>query len=190
MHIVILQDIYQEYLLWHGCSQIPRGIVRPHVITDGSNVYVGGGNSDRMEVSRTVMKYHTITNQWSCLPITAYNTFSMALVQGLVTVVGGCNVVTACVSNTLTSYEEDLKKWCVKFPSMPTKRCAASSVSMSTHIVVVGGISDDSSTYMNVVEVLDLSSMTWIRVCPFPKPVTFMSITSCSLTGRIYLLGG
>lgn len=166
------------------------GVVRPHVVTNGNHVYVGGGNSAKMEFTRTVMKYDTIANKWSCLPITAYYTFSMTVIDGLVTIIGGSSVVTACVCDTLTSYEERSNKWGSKFPPMPTKRCATSSVSSSNYVVVVGGIAEDDSGYLDVVEALDTSSMTWSTVCPFPMSVTFMSITACDLTGRIYLLGG
>jgi len=143
-----------------------------------------------MDFSRTVMKYDTLTNKWSCLPISAYYTFSIAVVKGLVTVIGGCNVVTACVSNDLTSYEEISRRWSTKFPPMLTKRCATSAVSTSTHVVVVGGIAEEDNEYLDVVEVLNTTTMVWSKVCSFPKPVTFMSITACNTTGKIYLLGG
>lgn len=170
---------------------MPFGTVRPHVVTSGNNVFVGGGNSGKVEFTRTVLRYDIAANEWSSLPITAYYTFSMAVIQGLLTLIGGSNVVTAYVSDALTSYEEGTKKWGVKFPPMLSKRCATSAVSTSTHVIVVGGISDgDDSTYLDVVESLDLSSMLWSTVSSFPKPVTFMSASVCSLTGRIYLLGG
>lgn len=168
---------------------MPCGMVRPHIVTHGNNVYVGGGNTGKMEFTRTVMKYDIATDIWTSLPITAYYTFSMILIKGLVTIIGGHSIVTACVCDVLTSYEDGSKKWSVKFPPMLTKRSASSAVSTSSHVVVAGGISDDD-VYVSVVEVLDISSMEWSVVCPLPQPVTFMSIAACNLTGQIYLLGG
>ena len=185
-----MQDICKTHLLWRGCSPIPCGVVRPHVVTDDTNIYVGGGNSGRMEFTRTVMKYDIVANKWSCLPITAFHTFSLVLINGLVTVIGGYNVVTACVSNTLTSFDKGSNKWCMRFPPMLTKRSASSAVAALSHVVVVGGISDNESNYVDVVEVLDTASMVWSICCSFPMPVTFMSIALCSLTERIYVLGG
>ena len=166
------------------------GEVRPHIVTIGNHIYVGGGNAGKMEFTRTVMKYDLTTGKWSLLPISAYYTFSMVAIKGVLTIIGGSNVVTACVSNALTSYEEDRGKWGAKFPPMPTKRCATSAVSTAGHVVVVGGISDSDSAYLDIVETLDMSCMEWNTVCPFPIPVTFMSITACSTTGRMFLLGG
>lgn len=77
-----------------------------------------------------------------------------------------------------------------KFPAMPKKRCASSATSTESYLIVVGGIAENDRQYLNVVEVLDLSTMTWMKADPVPKPVTFMPITACSVTNRIYLLGG
>ena len=134
-----MQDICKTHLLWRGCSPIPCGLVRPHVVTDDTNIYVGGGNLGRMEFTRTVMKYDIVANKWSCLPITAFHTFSLVLINGLITVIGGYNVVTACVSNTLTSFDKGSNKWCMRFPPMLTKRSASSAVAALSHVVVVGG---------------------------------------------------
>lgn len=177
-------------LLWRGCARIPCGAVRPHVVVKDANVYVGGGNTGKLESTRTVYKYETTKDVWSSLPITPYYTFSLALVKGQVTVVGGINVITAIASNTLATFEEDKQKWSHKFPPMPTKRCAASAVGTETCLVVVGGIAENSRLSLRTVEVLDLSTMKWAKGSPVPQPVTFMSITACSVTNRIYMLGG
>ena len=178
-------------ILWKGCARMPCGTVRPHVIVKETNVYVGGGNTGKLASTRTVYKYDSTVNSWSNLPITPYYTFALALVKGYVTVIGGMNVILSLASNSLYSFdEEETKKWCQKFPTMPTKRCASSATSSESYLIVVGGIAENDRQYLNVVEVLDLSTMTWMKADPVPKPVTFMSITACSVTNRIYLLGG
>ncbi len=72
-------------LLWRGCSRMPCGFVRPHVVSCDSTVYVGGGSTGKVETSRTVYKYRTIDNAWSSLPIAPYYTFALAVVKGCVT---------------------------------------------------------------------------------------------------------
>lgn len=99
-------------------------------------------------------------------------------------------VITNMVSNNLANYDYVTRKWCHKFPAMPTGRCAASAAANDSCLVVIGGIAENDRTYLDVVEVLDLATMKWARACPVPKAVTFMSITMCPQTGRIYLLGG
>ena len=72
-------------LLWRGCSRMPCGFVRPHVVSCDSMVYVGGGSTGKVETSRTVYKYSTTDNAWSSLPIAPYYTFALAVVKGCVT---------------------------------------------------------------------------------------------------------
>ena len=188
---VIVQQNKRSAILWKGCARMPCGIVRPHVVVKGTNVYVGGGNTGKLESTRTVYTYDTELNVWSSLPITPYYTFAMALVQGYVTVIGGVTVISSVVTNTLFSFDEEkMNRWCQMFPAMPTRRCATSAVSTETYLVVVGGIGENEQVYLDVVEILDLSTLTWLKAEHVPRPVTFMSISVCSVTNRIYLLGG
>lgn len=99
-------------------------------------------------------------------------------------------MITNVVSNALANFDDNTKKWCHTFPAMPTGRCASSAIANDKYLIVIGGIAENDRTYLDVVEVLDLATMKWARASPVPKPVTFMSITVCSVTNRIYLLGG
>ena len=177
-------------LLWKGCACMPAGVVRPHIAVKEKCVYVGGGNATKLDASRTVYKYDTEANIWSSLPITPYYTFSLALVKGWFTIIGGVAVISSVVSSALASFEEKTKKWCHKFPAMPTGRCAASAISTNEYLVVAGGLSYSDYTHLDIVEVLDLLTLTWAKSDPVPKPSAFMSITVCSVTDRIYMFGG
>lgn len=106
------------------------------------------------------------------------------------TVIGGTSVLSALVTNILASFDEDSKKWCHKFPAMPTKRLASSAASTDSHLVVIGGIAENDRSSLNVVEVLDFSTLKWSTASPLPIAVTFMSMTICQDADRIYMLGG
>jgi N-acetylneuraminic acid mutarotase len=84
-----------------------------------------------------------------------------------------------------------VNKWKKTLPPMPTRRRAASATTLRNNLVVAGGIhEEDGKSYLSTVEVLDTEKQLWSRVCSLPKPTNFMSMTSCELTDRIYLLGG
>ena len=187
-----MESVWKESLLWRGRAPLPCGVVRPHVVTRGTCVFVGGGSTGKLEFTRTIFKFEKQKNEWSNLPITPYFNFSMALVDDRVTVVGGVSVITSQVSNALASYEESAGahgKWShSRFPPMPTKRSCTSSTSISKYLVVVGGIGEGDDNYLNTVEVLDVKSSQWYTASTFPKPVTFMSISASS--SWIYLTGG
>ena len=185
-----VQTSSTEPLLWRSSPSLPCGIVRPHVLSQDKVVYVGGGNTGTIEMSRKVYKFSSGAKEWESLPITPYYTFALAFVKGFVTVIGGVNILSSLTSHDLLHYEESSRKWHKTFPAMPSKRCAASATSSDSHAVVIGGISHDGRSYLNTVEVLDMSTMTWMTADPLPKPTTFMCITLCKATDRIYLLGG
>ena len=177
-------------LLWRACPPLWCGVVRPHLVTLGNAVYVGGGNSRNLETSRSVHKYTPGNHQWESLPITPYLTFALSTVDDQLTVIGGVNTISSLTSSDLLTFDPDVKKWKKVLPPMPTKRCAASATSLNGHLVVTGGISEDGSSYLDTVEMFDGEKREWSRACSLPKPASFMSITSCAVTNRIYLLGG
>lgn len=141
-------------------------------------------------MSRRVHRLSPVAAKWESLPITPYLTFALGSVGGHLTVIGGVNVISSLTSGDLIHFEPDMKKWKKTLPPMPTKRCAASAVSMDNHLVVAGGIHEDGKMYLGTVEVLDTVNLQWNRVASLPKPTTFMSMTWCKSTDRIYLLGG
>ena len=184
------RSLWKESLLWRAMAPVPCGMVRPHVVSRGTSVYVGGGNTGKTDANRTVFRLDLGKNLWSSLPITPYHTFSLAIVGDRVTVIGGVSILTSQVSSALASYEYSIGatgKWAHTLPEMPTRRCCTSSTTIGDHLVVVGGIGKNDS-YLKGVEVLDVRSKQWHTVCDFPKPVTFMSITASST--RIFLTGG
>ena len=177
-------------LLWRSCPSLVCGVVRPHVVTLDNEVYVGGGNTRNLEMSRRVHKFVPGTERWESLPITPYLTFALTTVKGFITTVGGVNTISSLTTGDLFHFDGKSRKWKKTFPAMPTKRCAASATSTIDYAVVAGGIHEDGRSYLSTVEVLDVGTMKWSVADPLPKPTTFMCITTCNKTNRIYLLGG
>lgn len=177
-------------LLWKSCPSLECGVVRPHLLTLGNHVYVGGGNANNLDMSRRVHKYIPGADKWESLPITPYQMFALTSVKGYITLIGGVNMVTSMTSGDLLHFDGDAKKWKKNFPAMPTKRCAASAASTLDYTVAIGGIDEDGRSYLDTVEVLNIASLQWMQAAPLPKPTSFMCITTCMLTNRIYLLGG
>ena len=157
----------------------------------GNAVYVGGGNSRNHEMSRRVHKYVEGAGKWASLPITPHISFALAAVNGFVTVIGGNNIISSLTSADLLHFDPaNAGKWKRTLPPMPTKRAAPSAISLFTHVVVTGGVHEKDERFLNTVEVLDTTSLQWSKAAPLPKPTTFMCITACESTNRIYLLGG
>ena len=105
--------------------------------------------------------------------------FSLAVVNGFITVIGGVNTVSSLTTAELLNFDASSKKWKKSFPAMSTRRCAASATATATHTVVAGGLHEDGKSYLSLVEVLDKTTLQWSSAAPLPKPVAFMSITAC-----------
>ena len=177
-------------LLWRACPSLLSGVVRPHLVTLGNEVYVGGGNTKSPEMGRRVHKYVRGGEKWESLPITPHLTFALSAVNGHVTVVGGVNIVSSLTCGDLLHFDPEARKWKRTYPAMPTKRCATSATSTREHVIVAGGIHENGQSYLNTVEVLTTSTLQWSTAAPLPKPTSFMCMTACDKTDRIYMCGG
>ena len=128
---------------------------------DGSMAYF------RPELSRTVQAYDTDKDVWSELPACPQDIFSVAIVNGLLTAVGGLQ--SGRPTNTLLSLtgEGSKRKWSKHFPSMPTKRYFTTVVCSGRSLVVAGG-EIHHSTKLSTVEVMNIKSLQCLLPVVYP----------------------
>ena len=197
------EDIYKKFdikegtLLWRACSSLPCGIVRPHVVRNGSFIYMGGGYTGNSMLTRTVFKYDIYNDSWDLLPVSSCHSFAVVVIDDLITIVGGINIITSKNTNTLLSYKcigGSKGKWCSYFPSMSFERSCCSALCLKGYLAVIGGINDVDRSYMDSVEVFDVREKQWYKAPSLPTGVSFMSIAASSdsifLTGGLGILGG
>ena len=137
-------------------------------VVDGSVAYF------RREGTEQVHAYNSTTDTWSRLPdcCTAYTT--LAIVNGLLTTVGGNN------SNMLFSLtgEEKDRKWTEVFPPMTTKRKLVIAVTTGRALIVAGG-------GLATVEIMNTDTRQWSTAADLPQPMASASATVCG--DRIYM---
>ena len=104
--------------------------------------------------SSTVHAYDSPTEQWSTLPECPQVFFSLAVVNGLLTAIGGKQSGQA--TNTLLSLTGG-GKWSKKFPPMPTKCWWTAAVCSVKSLIVAGGTTcaGDYRDNLATVEVID-----------------------------------
>ena len=168
-------------LNWRQCTKAPRGMARGSATVDGSMAYFISG------LSRTVQAYDTDEEVWSRMPECPCESFTLVVVNGLLTAVGGEQ--SDKPTNTLLSLtgEGGKRKWSEHFPPMPTKRCLTAVVCSGRSLVVAGGTGDDY-TILSTVEVMDTESLQWFAASSLPHPLTVASATICG--ENLYMLGG
>ena len=177
---VVQRNITQ--LRWEKGKRAPDTMGRGAAVVEGNTVYISP------YLSNEVYSCHVISEeqQWSTLASHQYRDFSLVLINGLLTSVGGYSVSGHYTNSLLSLTGEGRKRlWSEVFPAMPTPRSRTTSVTTEQALIVAGG---HSKQYLDTVEVMDISSQQWSTASRLPQPFDSMSATICG--DQLYLAGG
>ena len=136
-------------------------------------------------LSLRIFAYNSASNKWSEFPRCPNGGFSLAVVNSLLTAIGGATR-TGGVTNSLLSLID--KKWTKKFPPMPTKRWLTAAVCSGRSLVVAGGTSGVGMKDLSTVEVMDAKTLQWSTASSLPHPLHQASATLCG--DQVYMLVG
>ena len=144
----------------------------------------------RPDGTRNVLSYNSEEKVWENLPKCPTLCFTLTVVNGFVTAVGGqhyddCTKIT----NKLFSLKKhnDKMKWIECFQPMKTKRYFTAVVCSIKTLVVAGGVGE-FYRILDTVEVMDTETKQWSTACELNDPLYDASAT---ISGdRIYLVGG
>ena len=141
------------------------------------------GTTAVFSYSHNLYSYQSIQGEeeWSQLPNNPCLEFGLAVIDRLLTSVGGYN---KGYTNTLLSLigEGEGKQWFEIFPPMPTPRSDVACVSTEQTLIVAGG-----NFSMETVEVMNINTKQWMVVTSFPQKSPFLSATSIGDT--LYITG-
>ena len=164
-------------MTWREGKKAPETMRRGAAAVDGNTAYF------RQDGSSSVYAYQG-NEQWSRLPDNHNQNSSLAVIDGLLTSVGGRN--SRGPTNTLLSLTEgEWKQWSEVFPPMPTQRHSTACITTEKVLVVAGGREyGDLAT----VEVMGINTKQWTTVCPLPLKLWSLSGIVCG--DSLYLAGG
>lgn len=167
-------------LIWKTGRPLPYGITRGAAVAHDSLAYFSS------EYGHDVFTYNSERKEWSKLPKCPQTRFGLAVINSLLTAVGGDadGLFTSCLS----SFSDG--KWVQVFPPMPTKRYWPAVISAQHYLIAAGGwaLGGVSEPVLSTVEVMDTDSLEWHTAASVPYPADHMSATVCG--GRLYILGG
>ena len=159
---------------WREGKNAPEGMTTGAAVVHGNTVYFSPGGSCK------VYSYQNIhgKERWSQLPDNRNKYFGLAVVDGLLTSVGGYGP-----TNTLLSLtgEGERKQWSQIFPPMPTPRWNAACVTTEQALVVAGGY---GVGYLDTVEVMNTDTKVWTQVASLPKRCDYHYPWRQTLLGR------
>ena len=148
-------------------------------VVNGSVAYFRPSGTEQVHA------YNSTTDTWSRLPDCRTKYTTLAIVNGLLTTVGG--IVGGNSSNKLFSItgEGRDRKWTEVFPPMATKRELAVAVTIGRALIVAGGYGDRG---LATVEIMNTDTQQWSRAADLPQPMVSASATVCG--DRIYMSYG
>ena len=173
-------------LTWRDGGKAPFKMKRGAAVIDGNVAYF-------MNESGEVCSYNSTTKNWSELPKYPYGSSSLAVINGQLTGIGGCEDAFKrhTYTNKLLSRRESLfrRSWSDVFPPMPTKRRGSTAITSKEHLIVAGGDTEPLlSDTLNSVEVMDTKTLVWSTVASLPHLYCLPSSTICGY--HLYMLGG
>ena len=167
-------------MTWREGKNAPEKMCRGAAVAHENTAYFRPARSTK------VYSYQNIheQEQWSQLPYNPNGSFGLAVIDGLLTSVGGFN---NGYTNTLLSLtgEGERKQWSEIFPPMPTPRHVAACITTEQALVVAGGY---DGSHLTTVELMNISTKQWTTVSPLPQKHCLLSGTVCGDT--LYLAGG
>ena len=132
---------------------------------------------------KKIITYNSETGNWATLPDCSKNHFSIAVVKGLLTAIGGEQSGENTKSLLSLSHQH---KWIEVFRSMTYYHNVPAVAGTSTSLIVVGGLGPNRE--MAPVEVMDTETSHWSTVASLPYRWHQATATICG--DRLYLAGG
>ena len=167
-------------MTWREGKNAPEKMYRGAAVVHGNTAYFTPAGSTKVYSYQNIHRQE----QWSQLPDNHNRAFGLAVIDGLLTSVGGFG---NGFTNTLLSLtgEGERKQWSEIFPPMPTPRTTAACATTEHALIVAGGF---DTRYLATVEVMNISTKQWTTVSPLPQKQSPLSGTVCGDT--LYLAGG
>ena len=172
-------------------KKAPVKIRRGAAAVDGNNLYINPWGSSEVYLCQIIA--HSL--RWSHLPYCRckYTYFSLAVVDGLLTAVGGSMIVggSTCKQFTnallsLTTQSTNAEMSSTVFPCMLTARSEPALFTTNEVLIVAGGF--DGENNLATVEVMDIHDKKWATARSMSHPFSVASATMYE--DQLYIAGG
>ena len=171
-----------DKMKWRNGKSAPVAMVRGAAVVHEKTAYFAPACSTK------ILSYQNSdgNEQWSQLLDNPNSDSVLAIIDGLLTSVGGRHVCDQ--TNTLLSLttEGNRRKWSELFPPMPTPRSCAACVATEHNVVVAGGLG--TAGCLHTVEMMVIETKEWTSVCPIPQ--NYWSFSATVHRDTLYLTGG
>ena len=123
-------------------------------VVNNSTVYCRYDTSHALWCRSCIYAYHITSTNWSPVPDCPHSGFALAVIDGLLTAVGGWGGDCKNTNKLLSLIGKGSGRgWTKKFPPMPTKHYDVSALCTGATLIVAGGV-DDNYQRLKTVGVL------------------------------------
>ena len=161
-------------------------------MTRDTDAVVGNGAAYfRPAGTKHIYVYDTVTEAWSRFPNCDMGDTTIAIVDSLLTTIGGVGDDGKQTDNLFSLIGEGFsKRWVNMLPPMPTKRSCSTAVCTDDSLIVAGGVEyrPTGNKTLRTVEVMNISSRQWQTAESLLEPVFNASGQICD--GRVYMFRG
>ena len=175
-----------SHLTWRDGGSASFKMISGAALVNGNVAYF-------MHCHGELCSYDSTAQKWSELPQYPYKFSSLAVINGQLTGIGGCEDVFN--KHTFTDKLLSLRaarfyrSWSDVFPPMPTKRRGTTAMISKEHLIVAGGATGRSfADNLKVVEVMNTDTLVWSTVASLPHP--YGRASSIIFANHLYMLGG
>ena len=171
-------------LEWRDGPRAPFITYGESVAVNGGIVYCRDGVSNYK-----ILMFNSETGQWTVLQSCPKRFFSIAIVNGQLTAIGGEHSDTATktlLSLPLNQLDTSQQKWTEQFPPMTYYHNIPAVVTTNTSLIVAGGFGPHEKKAP--VEVMNTQTLHWSTVASLPHPLSQATATICG--SRLYLGSG
>ena len=163
---------------------IKRGKDTPAEMCRGSSTAADGKCYFISHEDTAIRVYDAAKDDWLSLRQSLYKETSLAIINGLLTTVGG-QAPNDYYEHTNHLHSLSNRRWSEKFPAMTVdpaqgidnKKCHATVVQKGSLLIVIGGLNNDG--YQKRVDVLDTTTSVWSTAHPLPTYCFHGSATVC-----------
>ena len=171
---------------WKEVEKAPEKMCRGSAVVHGDKAYFRPASSQR------VYSYQHPLGRWSLLSENPHESFSLAVVHGSLTSVGGWD--KTFTGSLLSLIEEEGEegsrgeggRWVKLYPPMPTPRRSTSCFTTDKSLIALGGYGVGGD--LDSVELMNTEIKQWSKCCALPQKCSQLSGTLHA--NVLYLTGG
>ena len=166
---------------------MPVGMQNAQARVLGNKIYIGGGTTGMIDLSRKVYVYDYVYDKWEVLPASPVYNFALEVYENNILLIGGRDTDSGEVTGDVFCWDQADKTWkdALLCP-MPTARHSASCTTCGQYVVVAGGFAVTSP--ISTVEVYSGTRQQWLSAQSLPQAQSHMKQVVAN--GTWILMGG